>query len=79
MKTGRGSGSSGKVSAPTRRTVLGALLAMPAVAALARRASPRHGATASRPGSIGGSGACCAVCGSGAHSMLACPDSPKVV
>lgn len=67
------------VSAATRRTVVGALLSMPVVAWFARHVGSRADAASQRPLSVGVSGGCCAVCGSGAHSMLSCPESPRVV
>jgi len=66
-------------TAATRRTVVGALLSMPVVAWFARRAGTRSSAAMRRPASLGVSGGCCAVCGSDGHSMLSCPDSPRVV
>lgn len=64
----------------TRRTVVAALLAAPIVGSLARFAAARRAAiAASRPAADGRSGQRCALCGSEAHSMLGCPDTPKVV
>jgi hypothetical protein len=63
----------------TRRTVVATLLSMPVVARFARRAAPSRDAASRRPVSIGGSGTRCGVCGSDGHSMLSCPESPRVV
>jgi hypothetical protein len=68
------------VSRATRRTVVGTLLSMPLVAWFARRAAPAGSdAARRRPASIGASSGRCAVCGGDGHSMLSCPDSPRVV
>lgn len=66
----------------TRRRVLGAIAAVPLLAAgatLARAA--QRSIAASRPAPIGRSAALCGACGSATHAMLdpACPATPKVV
>lgn len=63
-------------SPATRRTIVGALLALPVVGAVARFAGTRRGSAAdARPRSIGRSSARCALCGHSGHSMLSCPDA----
>jgi hypothetical protein len=70
---------------PARATRWGFLIGLASVPALAGAAklagAARAGAAAMRPGARGRSGAVCAACGAGGHTMLdpACPADPKVV
>lgn len=67
-------------SATTRRTVVGALIASPVVAVMARWAGRlRRNATELRPTAQGRSSQRCASCGAADHSMLVCPSNPKVI
>lgn len=70
----------GPMSATTRRTVVGALVASPVVAVLARWSGRlRRNAGSLRPAADGRSSQRCASCGAGDHSMLSCPSNPKVI
>jgi threonine synthase len=71
--------SNGSTTRTTRRTVIGALVAMPGVAFGARAmASLKSHAAHVRPTASGTSETRCATCGDVGHSMLACPSSPEV-
>lgn len=74
------SGSHRASPSSTRRAVIATLLSAPVVGVLARRAATRQAlASAARPAALGPSTRHCALCGQGTHTMLDCPDSPRVV
>lgn len=70
------------MEAPTRRSVLGAVLAIPGALALGWAAGRwRGGVAALRPAAAGTSSGRCARCGGTDHTMLSarCPDDPGVL